>query len=1126
MALTRITSNVIKDNTIEEGKFNKPYLDSSNADTAQQAITFQSDVTIRVGAGPVYFSATNNLVTLTGTNPASPILSLSVGGLSLGDGDITLTGTHKVQSPFLDVGNGTSTTPGLYFGGETSTGFYRTTTPTESVNLALQGSDLLSLSAAEFKFGTNSIQILTNAANTYTPLAGYDTATGAIEFGGSNESVEVKVKNATVIDVRSEDTNGNPYTNNENRVGINTSTPAATLDVNGTIRATSFQGPNGAISSSDLPVVPISKGGTNTTTIGTPGQLLRVNENQNGYEFFDQSTGDPNNLKSFGVAGDGTIHTVTSRDNNAGSVRLQLASASTFVVDHVVKVFGINTTNYNGYDLDGGSGTFFDNWSSDIDDETLNLIAAQGPSGGTVQYTYYACLMNTVTGVISTPKKLKHNGPQTTEYVVNYPLGTFNDQIYNSVPLRRPVTGANHAILLYRYVNYGNTDVPVFDRNETLVNNHNANVNLIAIIGNRDIGSTTTSQWVYNDYGPYQRTSWGDFNTDGTYNQSFQEVDNIPCSLPLSNITQRKARPGWAYRIVSDVDYSANKVTISNPAANQSPTTDTTDTAVLSSLDLNGFDGNNKGFFNSVQICHDDTVPLQTAIDQQVQLGLNSLYVIGGTYLVRRLNIPANFSFLGSGKATIIKKQFFDTEYQKESGAVEFARFYCALFMRDPKDSQGAPSTSTSQPIKDVTVRDMVIDGNYNSQTRLGLNTTPQANALIYAEDIENASFSSLDIKNSVGDGVYAKGSKRMSLQNVSIFDNSITYITFDNPLQATNASVLKASNCAFLSNPGPVDITTSEVVAFNSCIIRNSGTGIRIYGARSANTENNLVLGPDDEWIPTEDIYDSDYNSVNITCDKTTGVGTGGPVKFTFVEDNLAKDLTNTTVGAKVYKIIVDNQGNETIVGEVTYRQDGIPTNPEISVLAASVYDADNGGVQIQIVSGVDAQGNYEIFPVTSTQAVHNIPYRTTLSVGNVSTNYNYLAYSVVGQESLAIGSADEYIIDGVIGYDSTKQQYEIKIDTANVSDFAVGDIVTLKEHNTAYSLPANLTVTDFGFAQQSFTLILSFTGGFNAYHDQLNTSAGWNSNTSTLSVDTTARGYIEKKRSFTIAKGIIGVV
>ena len=70
----------------------------------------------------------------------------------------------------------------------------------------------------------------------------------------------------------------------------------------------------------------------------------------------------------------------------------------------------------------------------------------------------------------------------------------------------------------------------------------------------------------------------------------------------------------------------------------------------------------------------------------------------------------------------------------------------------------------------------------------------------------------------------------------------------------------------AIINNPGPADITTTEVVAFNSCIIRNSGTGLRIYGTRSANTENNLFFGPDDEWILTTDVYDLDYNSKPIS--------------------------------------------------------------------------------------------------------------------------------------------------------------------------------------------------------------------------------------------------------------------
>ena len=1130
MALTRITSNVIKDNTIEEGKFSKPYLDSSNADTAEQAITFQSDISIQVGAGPTYFSASNNLVTVIGTNNAASVFNITKGGLTLGDGDINLSGSHKVQTPLLDVGNGSQTTPGIYFGGQVNTGFYRSTAPTESVTLSISGNNILGLESTEFRFGTNNLNILTGTANTYTKLAGYNTSSDSIEIGGSNPLLEVKVDNDAVINVRSEDTNGNPYTNNENRVGINTSTPAATLDVNGTIRATNFIGPSGAIDASDLPIIPINKGGLNISTIGTPGQLLRVNEDADAYEFFDQATGDPNNLKSYGVAGDGLLYDVSQRDNDSGQVRLKISDATTFVNNPTtpqhVKVFGINTTDYTQYDLDGPAQNVFNNWSGSIDGDTLNKVANQGPSGGSIQYTYYACIMNTVTGVISTPKKLVHSGPQTSEYVVNFPISSFNDQIYNSVPLKRPTIGGDHILLLYRYINGLTTGVS--DRDGNVIQDHNTKVNLIAIIGNRDIGSTTTDNWVYNDYGPFNRTTWGDFNDDGSYNQTYQEVDNIPCSLPLSNFTNRKARPGWAYRIVTNVNYSNNKVTISNPVNGSQ--TDSTDTSILASLDINSFNNQNKGFFNNIQISHDDTIPLQAAIDDQVSKNLNSLYVIGGTYLVRRLNIPGNFSFVGSGKATKIKKQFFDTEYQKTTGVVEFSRYYCALFLRSPVAPNGSPSNSVSQPIKDVTLRDMVIDGNYNCNTRLGINTTPQANALIYCEDIENASFASLDIKNSVGDGIYAEGAKRLSIQNTNVFDNSITYLTFDNPLQATNATVLKVSDSSFLSNPGPVDITTTEVVAFNSCIIRNSGTGIRIYGARSANTENNLVLGPDDEWIPTEDIYDSDYNSVNITCDKTGGTGTGGDIKFTYVEENLAKDLTNTTVSARVYKVNVDQNGNEVLNGELTYQQDGV--GQFRSVLQSQVYDADNGGVKILIPSAIDANGNYSIVPPSITQAVHAIPYRTVLSSGAVTANYNYLVYNVIGQESLAVGSADDFMITGVVDYNSTNQTYQIKIKTEKLPDFAIGDIITLKEHNTAYSLPNNMTVADFGFAQQSFTLLLTFpTGsGLENYFDLVGAGTPWwNNSTKQLNIgtsDAVAKGYIEKKRSFTIAKGIIGVV
>ena len=65
-----------------------------------------------------------------------------------------------------------------------------------------------------------------------------------------------------------------------------------------------------------------------------------------------------------------------------------------------------------------------------------------------------------------------------------------------------------------------------------------------------------------------------------------------------------KARPGWSYRTVDEVNYTSNKITISDA----SESTDSTDTAILTTLDLNGFDANNKGFFNSVQVSHGESL--------------------------------------------------------------------------------------------------------------------------------------------------------------------------------------------------------------------------------------------------------------------------------------------------------------------------------------------------------------------------------------------------------------------------------------------------------------------------------------------------------------------------------------
>ena len=201
------------------------------------------------------------------------------------------------------------------------------------------------------------------------------------------------------------------------------------------------------------------------------------------------------------------------------------------------------------------------------------------------------------------------------------------------------------------------------------------------------------------------------------------------------------------------------------------------------------------------------------------------------------------------------------------------------------------------------------------------------------------------------------------------------------------------------------------------------------------------------------------------------------------------------------VYTVTVDINGNETLASTpLTYVSGGVTR----SVLEVQAYDVVNGGVQVQIPGNANT--------------LASIPYRSIQ--GTVGINYNYIVYFVNANEEINIGDADNFNITGVVSFSSSTEEYTIKVTADTVASFTIGDTVTLMEHvaNNGYSVPSDLQVRDIKFANQAWNLKL-FKADFNSF------LAGQPATAGGLVIDPNATGYIKKKRTYTIAKGIIGV-
>jgi hypothetical protein len=554
-----------------------------------------------------------------------------------------------------------------------------------------------------------------------------------------------------------------------------------------------------------------------------------------------------------------------------------------------------------------------------------------------------------------------------------------------------------------------------------------ADAKLVAILGPKELEGST-SGIIWKDYGPYERTEWSSKTAKN-------EFDSDQIHFP--NTASATANKGWA--IDSIVGIGSNFIGVDNNyTLNSTPT---------------------------VKLVHDNTYAFVEAIDAAIGGDVNALSLPAGTYLTDSIGIPTGFTLKGDGRGTVIKKQYFANDLTDGGG--NNLSFDGKLISID-----GTPDN--------ITLQNLTIDGNFTNNI---LFEGELDNYLVYFENISSSLISDIEIKNSAGNGLYVYNSRRLSLTGSSFIDGGLTDRYAFYPINAQQSEVLRINNCVIENYSGAVDISVASIASVSGNIIRNSGTGLRIYAASKINTSNNIILGPADEYVPTPDIYDSDYNSVNITIQKN--INFNSPV-FLYLENGEAKDLSTSlvTITAGIGTIININTSSETL--GTKFLNFNIPTSD------AGTFGRENGYVQLTL----------------------NAAQTNTLGIGSV------LGYDVIGTEFLPIPTG----LTGTVGITSgvwntttigvAATNYTVTLSDFNqFSGFSEGDIVKLQNHSVTPDLSSTELIVESKITVNSGTKNL-----------RLRLPSPISS--STVRTNGNATGTINIKNTFIIAKGRVGVI
>ena len=859
-----------------------------------------------------------------------------------------------------------------------------------------------------------------------------------------------------------DDTNPSLLVDDTGRVGIRNASPQHELDVTGTIRADVYEN----FKLSDLPDA------TEETTYAR-NRIIKVKDDGSGYEMIDPHELSAYELRSLGVSNDGTIYV---GDGSIVSSKLQISGISTakFFIDERVKLFGVTKSSD----------------SATIAPPILNntVTVESIPTTGfstTKTYYYWQAQYHMRSGKVGVSSQISPTGSYAGDVardgVANTELDSFNDLNHNALTLSR--TDTNHGLLIYRQIfTHPSGNAATLAQKTSKDNANLGQAKLIAVLGQKELGSATASvNW--KDYGVYEQTAWSPKGTENEF-LGFTTSTTETHQIHFPTIGTEGQRRGWD--IDKIVAIGQNSITVEG------------------NYNLNNTVG--FGTTSTIKVVHDNTQALADAITGTVAAGGNFLNLPSGTYLTNKLIIPTKFSLRGNGKNSIIKQQYYATD--STSVGTAGTSLYALSF------NGNLVGSSVGNPT-DITIADITFDGNNSNNLMF---TLDDDNNLMTFEGGTSMLFKDMEIRNSPGGAFYARNSKRISVENCTIVDGGLTDRFNIRPLDVQNSETVRINDSLFENFAGPLDVSVTTVTVTGGNIVRNCGSGIDAYATGKITTTNNILLGPADEFLSSPDIYDTDFDSINITIDHQTDFS--GP-ELLYLEDGEGKDLSKVTIEAGIGTMV------------------GLFSTTRTASLGEKFLFFDPI-TQDKKTDGIDRESGYLQLELTAAQTATLAGYAGSVGGGVTNTT---LGYEIIGTEytekptgfSTVVGITSGYWANGA-GYGAANggyvntgvavTQYVVRLeDAGQMVGVKTGDFVKLPGHSMGPNLTAGVIVGMKDENNATITVANGLRVDKKIGSDRI-VLTGFTTDSQSHSPIPIPNDYISIRRIFTIAKGRVGVI